>query len=219
MGQLKKTAVQICGLTLCYPGDKPLFTDYGMEVYEGETLALSGQSGAGKSTLLNCICGVIPGSVKAEISGDILLWDKPVGGYSRAEMARYVGVVFQNPDTQLFCDSVEDELAFGLENLLLSREDMSARIDEALAFTGLESHRYTSPNQLSGGQKQMVVLAAVMAMCPRLLLLDEALSQLDTDASAQMLGAFSRLQKQGQTIVMVDHDPDNLAIAHRVLVL
>lgn len=211
-------AAEIRQLTLCYGEEgTPLFSGLDLQVQQGETLALYGPSGCGKSTILRLICGVIPRNIRAEVSGEVLLWGKPVAEHSRAELAEAVGVVFQNPETQLFCDTVEDELAFGLENLCLPREEMTQRIDDALGLTGLEHYRTTSPALLSGGQKQLVVLAAVMAMRPRLLLLDEAMSQLDAAASAEMMAVFRRLQANGQTILMVDHDQDNLALAHRTV--
>lgn len=210
-------AVEVLGLTVNYADAPVLFRDFSLTVETGEFMAISGDSGCGKSTLLYCICGLIPGSVGASLSGEVFLFGKPVAEYSRAELAETIGVVFQNPDTQLFCDTVEDELAFGLENILLPREEMARRIDEALAFTGLGQYRFTSPGKLSGGQKQLVVFAAVLAMRPKILLLDEALSQLDAPACARMLELVGKLKRSGQTIIMVEHDEEKLDSADRVV--
>lgn len=219
MEENRRAAVELRDLTLTYPGARPLLQHFHLTVAEGETLAITGESGLGKSSVLRCICGLIPGSIKAELSGEVLLLGRPLADYSRVELVQTVGVVFQNPDTQLFCDTVEDELAFGLENLLVPVEEMRQRIAQVLELIGLQAHRHTSPNQLSGGQKQLVVLGAVLAMRPAILLLDEALSQLDREAADRMLGVLRQLSQRGQTMVMVDHEPRHLALAHRAVEL
>jgi energy-coupling factor transport system ATP-binding protein len=211
----KSYAVQIANLNLTFKDRNPLFRDFSLAAYEGETLALTGDSGCGKSTLLNCISGLIPRVIEAQISGEVLLFGKPPASYTRAQLAAALGVVFQNPDAQLFCDSVEDEIAFGLENLCVPPAQIAQRIDEALDFTGLHAYRDVSPSLLSGGQKQLVVLAAVLSMKPRLLLLDESLSQLDSEAQKEMLALFVRLKAKGQTMIMVDHEDEHLHIADR----
>ncbi len=212
-------AVEIKSMSLAYQKDNYLFRDFNLDVYEGETVALFGDSGVGKSTILSCISGIIPGNIKADLSGEVLVFGKPVSDYTRLEMAKTLGVVFQNPDTQLFCDTVEDEIAFGLENLCMELDEMAEQIDRVLSLIGLERYRKTSPSQLSGGQKQLVVLAAVIAMQPKVLLLDESLSQLDFEARQEMLAVFSKLKEKGQTIVMVDHDELNLSVEDRVVTI
>ena len=206
-------AIEVSGLTTRYENGPALLKDFSLTVQTGECVAIQGESGCGKSTLLHCICGLIPRSIHAEVAGTIQLFGRPVDEIPRHELVQTVGIVFQNPDSQLFCDTVVDELAFGLENVCLSQKEMSERIEEYLVLTGLEDHRLTSPKNLSGGQKQLVVLAAVLALRPRILLLDEAFSQLDELGRSQLLAHITALHKTGQTIMLVDHDPENLSLA------
>ena len=199
-------ALEAKGFTLTYPGaERPVFPPLDFSIREGETVALRGDSGAGKSSLLLCACGLIPGSIPAEITGELRLFGRPPAEFSRAERTRLVGMVFQNPETQLFCGTVELEAAFGLENLCVLREEMLERVREALETVGLWGRRRDPPSLLSGGQKQLLALAAVLALRPRLLLLDEALSQLDAHAAARMMDVLRQLQAGGQTMLSVDH--------------
>ena len=197
--------VQIRGLSVDY-GKYPVIQDFSLSVEEGEAVLIKGPSGCGKSTLLHAICGLIPGSIKANITGEILVSGRKVLDMQAAERAREIGIVFQNPETQLFCDSVEDEIAFGLENVCTPVDEIGKRIDEVLALVGMDEYRYASPKELSGGQKQRVVLAAVLALDPKLLLLDEALSQMDASGREALIAYLKALRKQGRSMLMVDHD-------------
>ena len=205
-------ALEAKGFTLTYPGmEKTVFPPLDFAVEEGEAAALLGESGAGKSSLLLCACGIIPGSVEAEITGEILLFGRAPSAYTRAELARLVGVVFQNPEMQLFCGTVALEVAFGLENLCVPRDEMRLRVREALETVGLWERRGDSPGCLSGGQKQLLALAAVLALRPKLLLLDEALSQLDEQAAAQLTSVLRHLRDEGQTMIFAGHEDRALA--------
>jgi len=213
-------ALQARQFTLTYPGmERPVFSPIDFAVEPGECVALRGESGAGKSSLLLCACGLIPGSVDAEISGEILLFGRPLRTYTRMELTGAVGMVFQNPETQLFCGTVALEAAFGLENLCVPQPEMHARVHETLEMVGLWERRTDAPSVLSGGQKQLLALASVLALRPRLLLLDEALSQLDSQAAARMLAVLQRLKTQGQTMLFVDHDGTRCSFADRELCL
>jgi len=200
-------ALEAKGFTLTYPGAQgPVFAPADFAVAPGEAAALRGESGAGKSSLLLCACGIIPGSVDAQLSGELLLFGRPPGEYTRAEMARTVGMVFQNPETQLFCGTVALEVAFGLENLCVPREEMHERVRQSLETVGLWERRGEAPGDLSGGQKQLLALAAALALEPKLLLLDEALSQLDGEAAARMAQVLQGLRSGGVTMLLADHD-------------
>lgn len=213
-------ALEAQGFALTYPGvARPVFSPFSFAIEEGETVALQGDSGAGKSSLLLCACGLIPGSVAAALQGALLLYGKPPATYSREELTGLVGMVFQNPETQLFCGTVELEAAFGLENLCVPQEEMRERVREILALVGLWDRRGESPSTLSGGQKQLLALAAVLALRPKLLLLDEALSQLDEEAGERMMEVLRELQSAGQTMLVVDHDDTRRAFAHREISL
>ena len=209
-------ALEARGFTLTYPGaEKPVFPPFDFAIAPGEAVALRGESGAGKSSLLLCACRLIPGSIEAELAGKILLFGRPPGELTRAELAQTVGMVFQNPETQLFCGTAELEVAFGLENLCVPPDEMHLRVREAFETVGLWERRGDEPSMLSGGQKQLLALAAVLALRPKLLLLDEALSQLDEHAAARMMDVLRCLRAGGQTMLFVDHDDARCAFADR----
>jgi len=209
-------ALETKNFTLTYPGaQRPVFPPLDFAIEAGEVVALRGDSGAGKSSLLLCACGLIPNSVDAELMGEIELFGRPPGEYTRAELTRNVGMVFQNPETQLFCGTVELEAAFGLENLCVPPDEMRARVRKTLEAAGLWERRGDPPSVLSGGQKQLLALAAVLALGPKLLLLDEALSQLDGEAAARMMDVLRQLKSEGQTMLFIDHDNDRCAFADR----
>jgi len=209
-------AIEVKNLSVAYDG-RCIIKDFSFAVEAGESILLKGPSGCGKSTFLHAVCGLIPGSIQAEISGEVLIFGKNVLKLSAAERAKEIGIVFQNPETQLFCGSVEDEIAFGLENLCMPRDEIGRRIDEMLTLTGLEQYRYVSPKELSGGQKQLVVLAAVLALDPGILLLDEAFSQLDDNGKHALKTQLIALRREGRTLLMVDHDNELESIAGRVV--
>ena len=213
---MTKNAVDVRNLSVAY-GSHVVLRDFSLAVGVGEAVLLQGPSGCGKSTLFHAVCGLIPGSISAEISGEILLSGKNVRQLGAHERAREIGIVFQNPDTQLFCDTVEDEIAFGLENLCIPRVEIGSRIDEILTLTRMEGYRFASPKELSGGQKQLVVLAAVLALGPKILLLDEALSQLDKGGRQALTERLFALRRKGCTLLMADHGGELASIASRVV--
>jgi len=204
--------IQINNLSISY-GEYNVIQNFSLFVNEGETVLIKGASGCGKSTLLHAICGLIPSVIKADITGEVLLYGKNVKTLNIADRAREIGIVFQNPETQLFCDTVEDEIAFGLENICTPTHEIGERINKMLTLVNMEKHRLTSPRELSGGQKQRVVLASVLALHPRILLLDEAMSQLDQRGRESLTQHIIDLQKQNITMLLVDHDEQLESIA------
>jgi len=209
-------AVEVKGLSVAYNGNK-IINDFTFSADPGEAVLIKGPSGCGKSTFLHAVCGLIPVSIQADASGEVLIFGKNILDLSIAERAKEIGIVFQNPETQLFCGSVEDEIAFGLENLCFPRDEIGRRIDEMLALTGLEQYRSSPPNELSGGQKQLVVLAAVLALDPKILLLDEPLSQLDNYGGQALKAQFLELRLNGRTLLMADHGEELGQVATRVV--
>jgi len=210
------TAIEVKNLTVSY-GEHNVLHDFSLKLDEGEAVLIRGPSGCGKSTLLHTICGLIPAVIEAECSGDVLVFGQAISDMGLKERAQMLGIVFQNPDTQLFCDTVEDEVAFGLENLCVSNEEMSKRIDDMLRLTNMEEFRFASPSELSGGQKQRVVLASTLALEPKVLLLDEAISQLDSRGKQTLIEQFKRLRNEGHSMLMVDHDDELAQIASRIV--
>lgn len=210
------SAISVCNVIFSYPDSPPLFTEVSLDVEPGECVALCGPSGSGKSTLCYLIAGIIPRSINGVMDGNITLFGKNVGDLALHEIVQSVGIVFQNPDDQLFSPTVEDEIAFGPENLCLPRDLIGERIGYALRCVGMEKYRLANPNDLSGGQKQLIALAAMLALQPKILLFDESLSQLDDEATARILDVIRTLKEEGHTILLVEHDEQNLTVADRI---
>ncbi len=196
--------------------DRPLIENVDIGLSRGECIALTGPSGCGKSTLCYILSGIIPRSINGEYEGDVNIFAKNIKELSLEEITSFIGIVFQNPDSQLFSPTVEDELAFGPENMCLPIDEIKNRIDYALEKVGMEKYRLANPAQLSGGQKQLIALAAVLVLKPEILIFDEALSQLDSEATLMVSKVVEELKKDGKSIIMVEHDNENLKYADRV---
>lgn len=187
-----------------------------LTVEEGSFVAILGSNGSGKSTLAKLLNAIlVPSSGLVYIDG--------LDSHNKANIYAIrskVGIVFQNPDTQIVCDTVEDEIAFGLENMGLPIDEMKKRIAKCLSLTGLESLRFVNPNNLSGGQKQMVCIASVLAMQPKYLVLDEATSMLDPQGRKLVLDFVENLHSSlGLTIIMITHSIEECIHANKVVVL
>jgi len=208
-------AIEGAGIGFAY-GGTPLFSDVNIFVSEGECAALTGPSGCGKSTLCYILSGVIPRSIEADYTGTARLYGDDIKTLTLKQTVERVGIVFQDPDAQLFSPTVEDEIAFGPENICLPREEIEKRISAALASVGMRRYRYAKPSKLSGGQKQLVALAASLALKPKAVILDEALSQLDSDSTSLVKQAILKQKAQGKAILLVEHDHENLDIADRI---
>jgi energy-coupling factor transporter ATP-binding protein EcfA2 len=192
-----------------------------LSLARGECLALLGPTGAGKSTLCLALNGIIPHLMGGSFRGQVLVAGRDTRQSDPGELSQRVGLVFQDPESQLFNMTVEDEVAFGPESLALQSSEIETRISEALAMTGIADLRGRSPLELSGGQKQRVALAAVLAMRPDVLVLDEPTASLDPLGKRSLLEAVGRLRAQrGTTILWVTQDVDQLPLlADRVAVL
>ena len=190
-----------------------LLNNINLNVTQGQCIALTGKSGCGKSTLCYIMSGIIPRNIEGKLSGDIKIFGQDISEFDLGDLIKNIGIVFQNPDSQLFSPTVEDEIAFGPENMKLPREEIKKRIDNALNITNCQDLRYVNPSNLSGGQKQLIALAAVLALKPKILIFDEAMSQLDDEATDNIKKVISDLKSQNYTIVIVEHDADNLDIA------
>lgn len=210
------TLLELQNVGFGYNSDPPLFSNVNMQVNAGECVAITGESGCGKSTLCLISAGIIPRSFDGKLYGTVRLLGDDIKTLSLAETISRIGMVFQNPDSQLFAPTVEDELAFAPENLCLPRDEIDRRISSALKTVGMEKHRFSSPSQLSGGQKQLIALAAVLTLEPEILIFDEAMSQLDESATAGVKRCIAELKKQGKAILAVEHDEENLDIADRL---
>ena len=184
-------------------------------------VVLAGPSGCGKSTLLRAVNGLIPHMYTGEYSGDVSVAGKSVRGTSMRELAQTVGFLFQNPENQIFMFTVERDVAFGLENLGVPREEMRRRVDEAMSLMEITDLAQRAPHELSDGQKQRVALAGVLAMRPKLVILDEPTSLLDPKTAAELVALVGKLRKDiGTTFVVVEHRLDLVApVADRMVVM
>jgi len=193
----------------------PALRDVSLRVQAGEYLALIGANGSGKSTLarhLNVL--LLPNEGQVWVNG----WNTRDQRH-QWDIRRTVGMVFQNPDSQLVATIVEEEVAFGPENLGLPRKEIRRRVEDALAAVGLAAERERNPQFLSAGQKQRLALAAVLALEPECLVLDEATALLDPPGRTAVLRVLDTLRAQGRTIILITHLMDEAAQADRVVVL
>ena len=189
--------------------------DISLELAAGERLALVGANGSGKSSILHTIVGLQALS-EGELRVDGI---NPFDADEIQEVRRRVGYVQQRPDDQIVATSVEDDVAFGPENLGLARTELRERVDEALARVGLTGLESREPHTLSGGQKQRLVIAGVLALRPNYLILDEPTAQLDPQGKKSVLDVLSKLQEQGTGIIHVTHDIKEMALADKVAVV
>ena len=177
----------------------------------GEVVLVTGASGCGKSTLALALAGLIPSRVHGELRGRVLFDGKPLSGLSPHEASQFVGLVFQNPNLQLINMTVQSEVAFGPENLALPQAEIAARVGWALDVTGMSGMRSATVVTLSGGQKQRTAIAATLAMRPRLLVLDEPLSDLDPVGAQEVLGTLRRLAAdEGTGVIVIEHRVDEV---------
>jgi len=211
-------AVEIKNLSFKYRNSsEKILNNINLIVNDGESIAILGQSGSGKSTLCNCICGLIPNVYSGEFSGDVFLYGKNIKNLDMSQIVTKVGIIFQNPSTQLFSPTIEDELAFGPENLCVEREEIGNRMDNILKIINMEKYRYDNPNNLSGGQQQLIAIASVLMLDPQILICDEIMSWVDEDGKEIIKNLLFKLKEVGKTIIIVDHDLENVKIADRII--
>lgn len=202
--------IETKNLTYTYPGAaKPSIADVSIKVEKGEFVLITGPSGCGKTTLCRCFNGLIPHFYQGELKGEITVAGEDVLQRHTYEMAKHVGLVFQNPENQLFALSVEKDVAFGLENLGVPRDEIRKKVDWAMNQTGIYDLRERSPHEISGGQQQRVAIASVLAMEPEVIVLDEPTSFLDPLSAQKIFDVIYDLNRtQGITVVLVEHRLD-----------
>jgi len=205
--------IKVRDLSFKYPNtDKDIIKDVSFNVDKGEFVGIIGPSGCGKSTLCYTLNGIIPHTIKGKVSGNVEIFGKEALKSEPHQLAGDIGIVLQNPETQLFAMTVEEELAFGPENLGIAVEDIRERIDWALSVVRMENYKYRFPFSLSGGQKQRIAIAASLTMMPKALVLDEPTSQLDPKGKRDVFKVIKDLHNEMEmTIVLVEHETDILA--------
>lgn len=191
-------------------------------VKQGEFVGIIGKNGSGKTTLCNIIRGIIPDFVQGQISGSISIDNKNINDIERGEMAELVGFVFQNPFSQIsgIKKTVFEEIAYGLENLGVPREEIRQRVTDVIKLLKIEDLQDKNPNELSGGQSQRVAIASIIVMNPKVLIFDEPTSQLDPLGTEEIFDILKLLKSQNKTIILVEHKIDLIAeYADRVVVM
>ncbi|MDU4670801.1 MAG: ABC transporter ATP-binding protein [Finegoldia magna] len=191
-------------------------------VKQGEFVGIIGKNGSGKTTLCNIIRGIIPDFVQGTITGDISIDNKNIDDIERGEMAELVGFVFQNPFSQIsgIKKTVFEEIAYGLENLGVPREEIRQRVTDVIKLLKIEDLQDKNPNELSGGQSQRVAIASIIVMNPKVLIFDEPTSQLDPLGTEEIFDILKLLKSQNKTIILVEHKIDLIAeYADRVVVM
>ena len=190
-------------------------SDVSLDVYEGEWLAIIGHNGSGKSTLAKMMNGLLEAS-----SGEIYIDGQLLTEKTVYEARRKVGMVFQNPDNQFVGTTVEDDIAFGLENIGMPRDEMVQKINSSLEMVRMTKFKEKEPARLSGGQKQRVAIAGMIALAPKVVILDEATSMLDPQGRFEVISTIQQLHKdKGITVISITHDLDEAAQADRVLLM
>ena len=212
-----KSIIEVKDLSFRYKEDQDYYdvNNVSFHVKRGEWLSIVGHNGSGKSTTIRLIDGLL----EAE-SGEIWIDGQLLSSENVWDLRRQIGMVFQNPDNQFVGATVEDDVAFGLENQGLPREEMKKRVAESLELVGMLDFKKREPARLSGGQKQRVAIAGVVALRPAILILDEATSMLDPEGRRELIQTVQEIRKDHQmTVVSITHDLEEVAMSDRVLVM
>lgn len=204
-------------ITYYYPDGTEALDKVNFKAEEGKIVALLGPNGAGKSTLFLHFNGILrPSSGSILLNGEEIKYDKK----NLMKVRENVGIVFQNPDDQLFAPTVVEDVAFGPMNMGLTKEEVEKRVDEALKRVGMDEFKKKAPHHLSGGQKKRVAIAGILAMKPKIMVLDEPTSGLDPKGASQILRILYELNKEGMTIIISTHDVDLVPLyAYKVYIL
>ena len=212
-----KSVIDVKNLSFRYKESQEYYDvkDITFHVKRGEWLSIVGHNGSGKSTTVRLIDGLL----EAE-SGEIVIDGQRLTEENVWNIRRQIGMVFQNPDNQFVGATVEDDVAFGLENQGLSRQEMKKRVEEALYLVGMLDFKKREPARLSGGQKQRVAIAGVVALRPAILILDEATSMLDPEGRRELIETVKGIRKDyDMTVISITHDLEEVAMSDRVLVM
>lgn len=211
--------IKVNNLSFSYSDNNKIIDNINLKVNKGEILAVVGLSGSGKTTLCYCLSGIIPHIYSGNLSGEVLIKGNSILDMEMPQIATNIGIVFQNPETQIFFPVVENELAFGPENLCIKRDEIGKRIEEVLSLLNIEDKRYAKTEHLSGGQKQLIALASVLTLKPDILIFDEVMAQIDSKGKKAIKDIILQLKQEGKSVIMVEHNLDNIEIADRKLVL
>jgi energy-coupling factor transporter ATP-binding protein EcfA2 len=214
--------IQVTNYSWKYINTKnPAIEDINITIEEGDFIGIIGPNGSGKTTLAFSMDGLIPGQYNGIKKGTVEIFGKEVEDYGRGELQRLVGVVFSDPEAQFTAMTVEDELVFGMENIGLTVPEIRERLEWVTTLTDLKHLLEKPPYEISGGQKQRVALAAVLAMMPKILILDEPTSMLDPISRMRIFDVLAKLKKEKtSTIIVIEHSLENLVpLADRMVLM
>ena len=214
--------VQVDGLTYAYLGHSPVLRDINLRVLKGEMLGIIGPNGAGKSTLCKALNGLVPHFYGGTYGGSVTIAGMNVMQHTVADLSLKIGLVFQEPTNQFSGVStrVDEEVAFGMSMMGFPRDEMLSRIRESLRQVGLEGLEDRSPFELSGGQQQRLAIATVLAVRPEIIVMDEPTAQLDPVGKTEVLETMRALNKEGYTIIVAEHEIEELAtFADRIVTI
>lgn len=214
--------LKVSNLTYTYQGeDKPAIRDVDLEIDEGEFVVLMGPSGCGKSTLALCINGIIPNVLGGKLEGKVEIDNLDTKEHEVFELSNKVGIVFQNPDSQMCNLTVKDEISFGPENLLVKRDEILRRIEKYLKFVTLSRKKNSNIYELSGGEKQRVAIASVLTMNPKMIILDEPTSNLDPIGAKGIIKVIKNLNmEKNLTVLLIEHEVSSiLYLANRLIIM
>lgn len=213
---MRKKLIEFRNVSFRYGEEEPwVLKNCSFHIFENEWVAIIGHNGSGKSTIAKLLNGLL-----FPQEGEILINGLHVTEESIWEIRKDVGMVFQNPDNQFVGTTVQDDVAFGMENRGFERREMIKRIDDNLTAVGMQDFRMSEPHRLSGGQKQRVAIASVLAISPQVLILDEATAMLDPKGRAEIMNTVSRVQKEHLlSLITITHDLQEVVQAERVIVM
>ncbi len=207
------------GLSLKY-GNDLIFKNLSFSCEDGDILAIKGDNGCGKTSLCLCLCNLLNSDAEnVKYKGQVLIDDKDIKNMSVLERTQNIGIVFQNPDNQLFSPLVIEELAFAPENMGTKREEIISRIDFAMNACDIVGLRNSKTNALSGGEKQLVAIASVLTQKPKILVADEITARIDIDKKDLVRHILSEHAKNGGIVIMVSHSAKDLEIATKTIEL
>ncbi|MGO1337189.1 MAG: energy-coupling factor transporter ATPase [Leuconostoc fallax] len=212
-----ENAIKINNLTYQYQNQTTLFQNFNLTIDPGQWVALVGHNGSGKSTLAKLIMGLL-----TPTQGEITVFNQVLSESTVNDVRSQIGMVFQNPDNQFVGATVADDVAFGLENNEIDTKLMPKMIAKTLEIVGMSEYQDREPHTLSGGQKQRVALASVLALQPKIIILDEATAMLDPEGRQAVMATLTQLKEQfgdALTLVTITHDMDEAALADRVVVI
>jgi len=215
-----QTAIEMRNVVFTYDGAGiPALRGIDLTVKSGEMVGIMGASGAGKSTLAKCLNRLVPAFERGDFNGAVRIHGRALDGARVSDVSPLVGMVFQDFEAQLFSTNVALEIAFTMQQIGMAREEIAARIEPALAAVGLTGFAHRDPTSLSGGEKQRLAIAAVLALRPGVIVFDEPTTDLDPEGKAEVFALIRKLREQGLSLIVIEHEADELRGCDRVLVL